>query len=417
MRYRLAILFAALSLSATAQSVDTTQALLRRVADHIIRTTSFQFINRHTQERFSSVKDLAPSSDIRAESRYNEWEYVNGVLAVGMIRTASVLNDASYSDYSRADYRFIFDNLDYFRRRYASGDTHAEFASFFRMNALDDCGSMAAGLLDVYAFDRRDDYMAYLKRTADYILYHQVKLPDSTLGRDNPHRLTIWADDLYMSVPFLARMGKLTGDPKYFDFAIGQVEHFNHYLFDPATGLFFHCFYTDAGVNGVAHWGRANGWLAVAQATLLENLPPGHPKRKELIGFLQRQISGFSRYQDPATGLWHQLLDKPDSYLESSVTAMFTYTIAKAVNEGWINPGYMSVARNGWKGLESKVTPEGELEDVCMGTGIEDDIRFYYTRPTPLNDTHGLGAFLLAGAEMVRGENARVARGENVVVK
>lgn len=384
-----------------------TASVIRRVVDHIVATTSFQFVNGKTGEKMESVKGLA-SADIKAESSYNKWLYPNGVLSVGMIQASAALRDASYSDYARRNYRFIFDNIDYFRKQYEAGNKRAEYGAFFRMGALDDCGSMAAGLCDVYAFDHRDDYMVYLKRAADYILHKQQELPDGTLGRDHPHRLTIWADDLYMSVPFLARMGKMTGDPQYFDFAIRQVENFNHYLYDPSTGLYFHCYYTDTDMNGVGRWGRANGWLAMAQAMLLENLPKDHPKRPELIRFLLRQIVGYARYQDNTTGLWHQVLDKPDSYLETSVSAMFTYAVAKAVNEGWINPRYMSIARDGWAGLMDKVTPDGQLQDVCIGTNIEDDIRFYYTRPKETNDTHGLGAFLLAGSEMLKAGAAHV---------
>ncbi len=133
------------------------------------------------------------------------------------------------------------------------------------------------------------------------------------------------------------------------------------------------------------------------------NLPANHPKRQELINLLLRQIVGYSRYQD-ISGLWHQVLDKPDSYLESSVTAMFTYAVARAVNEGWINKTYLTIAEDGWKGLVSKITADGEIPDVCIGTNIGDNIRFYYDRPKELNDTHAIGAFLLAGSEMIRAE-------------
>jgi unsaturated rhamnogalacturonyl hydrolase len=215
--------------------------------------------------------------------------------------------------------------------------------------------------------------------------------------------MTLWADDLFMSVPFLARMGKLTGDARYFDDAIKQVENFNKYLYDPMTGLYFHNYYSDVEMNGVGHWGRANGWLAVAQCQLLNNLPANHPKRPELIRFLLRQIVGYARYQDQS-GLWHQLLDKPDSYQETSVTAMFTYAVAHAVNEGWINENYISIAKEGWRGLAGKITEDGQLQDVCIGTNMDAALKFYYTRPTALNDTHGLGAFLLAGTEMIKAE-------------
>ena len=87
---------------------------------------------------------------------------------------------------------------------------------------------------------------------------------------------------------------------------------------------------------------------------------------------------------------------------------MFVYTIAKAVNEGWIDKRFISVAQNGWDAVAKKVTADGQVPDICIGTSIEEDIRYYYNRPTALNDTHGLGAFLMAGAEMVRAKDKLV---------
>jgi unsaturated rhamnogalacturonyl hydrolase len=403
MRYTIALITLTAAIAFTsvfAQPPAADPALLvRRVADHILQTTTFRFVNNKTKQSYTTTQNLLPSPDVKAESKFNKWEYVNGVLAVGMIQTAAVLGDNRYSDYARKNYDFIFSNLDYFKKQSDDGATSIEYRPVLRIGSLDDCGSMAAGLLDVYAFDKKPVYLDYLQRVADYILNRQVKFPDGTLARDRPRQMTLWADDLYMSVPFLARMGKLTGDQKYFDFAIRQVEAFNHYIYDSATGLYFHCFYNDENTNGVARWGRCNGWVALAQCALLDALPADHPKREELRKSLLRQIVGFSRYQD-STGMWHQLLDKPDSYLESSVTAMFVYTVAHAVNKRWIDPDYISIAYNGWHGLANEVTADGELRDICIGTGIEEDIRFYYDRPRVTNDTHGLGAFLLAGSEL-----------------
>ena len=96
------------------------------------------------------------------------------------------------------------------------------------------------------------------------------------------------------------------------------------------------------------------------------------------------------------------MLDKSDSYLETSVTAMFTYTVARAVNEGWIPKSYLSIARDGWEGLVSKINVDGQVRDVCTGTNAAENIRYYYTRPTPLNDTHGLGPILLAATEIIK---------------
>ncbi len=390
-----------LSSALFAQTKPSAEEIARRIADHIIDSTSFRFVNTATKEMFESTKGKDTSNYIKAASRYNKWAYVNGVLMVSMVELSKALNDKKYSDYAQRNFDFIFSNLDYFKKMYDTKARGVEWGAFFSMGNLDACGSMVAGLTDVNTISNRPDFRAYLDRAANYILTQQLRLPDGTLARPQPRNATLWADDLYMSVPFLARMGKLTGDDKYFNDAIRQVENFNHYLYDSLTGLYFHCWYSDVQMNGVAHWGRCNGWVAMATVQLLNFLPPSHPRRPEIIKLLLRQILGFSRYQD-ISGLWHQVLDKPDSYLESSVTAMFTYTVARAVNEGWINKSYLSIAEDGWKGLLTKITADGQLQDVCIGTNIGDNIAFYYNRPKELNDTHGLGALLLAAAEMMK---------------
>ncbi|MDB5192669.1 MAG: glycoside hydrolase family 88 protein [Segetibacter sp.] len=395
------LLLTTCSITAYAQTTPSAEEITRRVADNIIATTSFKFINNKTKETFESTKGKDTSINVKAESKFNRWQYVNGVLTIGMMQLADAAKDAKYSNYSKKNFNFIFDNVGYFKRQFDAGTTSIEYRPVMRMGSLDDVGAMSAGLMDVYALDKRKDYMDYLQRGADYIINKQVKFADGTLARNSPRKMTLWADDLYMSVPFIARMGKFTGDNKYFDFAIQQVENFNRYIFDSTTGLYFHAYYNDANTNGVARWGRCNGWVALAQVELLNNLPANHPKRADLIKLLLRQIIGFSRYQD-TSGMWHQVLDKPNSYEESSVTAMYVYTVARAVNQGWISPRYLTIAQIGWNALAKKVTPDGQVPDICIGTSIEEDIIYYYNRPKELNDTHGLGAFLLAGTEMIR---------------
>jgi rhamnogalacturonyl hydrolase YesR len=112
-------------------------------------------------------------------------------------------------------------------------------------------------------------------------------------------------------------------------------------------------------------------------------------------------MRGIAQYQD-AEGLWHQLLDKPDSYPETSCSAMFTYAIARAVHNKYIEPRYFSIAERGWEGVMSKIRPDGQVEGVCAGTSVSDDLVFYYHRPVPLNDIHGIGAVLLAGTEILQ---------------
>jgi rhamnogalacturonyl hydrolase YesR len=372
-----------------------------KVADNIIESTSFKIINKKTKELFDNTNGLPVSAEYEMDSPYHRWEYMNGVLAIGMIRLSEVSGNEKYKLYALNNYRYIFDNLEYFKKQHENGIRNPSVFQYFEMGLLDHCGAMSAGLCDVYEFDSQKEYKEYLNRAANYISNDELRLDDRTLVRSWPREMTLWADDLYMSVPFLARMAKITGDSKYLDDAILQVENFSKYLYNKNNGLYFHCYYSDNGQNGVAHWGRCNGWVMMAQVELLSVLPEDHPKRNHLIHLLEDHIVGLSRYQDNS-GMWHQLINKPDSYLESSATAMIIYGVAKAVSEGWINPSYASIATSGWKGLVKKITEKGEVEDICVGTGIQDNLRFYYDRPTKLNDNHGLGAVILAGAEIIK---------------
>jgi|GEM_PF-92907 len=412
MKYLLSVFIMLTATIGYAQRNGATEEVMRRVADNVIRSTTFKFVDQRSKEKYDNTIGLASGAEVRAESGYNRWGYPNGVLSIGLMQMAKVLDDKKYSDYAQHNFSFIFDNLPYFEKSYSKAITEitprarmqrTEYAAVFAMGSLDNTGAMSAGLWDVDMVANRKDYQVYLNKSIDYISHKQLRLKDGTLARSEPRNATIWADDMFMSIPFLARMGKSTGEPKYTNDAIKQVEQFTKYLYDNTSGLYWHCYYTDIAKNGVAHWARCNGWVAMAQVELIKNLPLNHPKRNSLIKLLENQIIGFSRFQD-SSGLWHQLLDKSDSYLETSATAMFVYTVATAVNEGWIHPRYIGIARDGWKALQSRVTPDGQLKDVCVGTGIEENISFYYSRPTPLNDTHGLGPFLMAGSEMLRYE-------------
>lgn len=184
------------------------------------------------------------------------------------------------------------------------------------------------------------------------------------------------------------------------DFAARQVAGFTSRLTDPATGLLKHAWFSDTQSRSLAYWGRANGWAVMAQVELLKALPLNHPMRDSLLSILRRHLDALCRYQD-STGLWHQVLDKPDSYLETSCSAMFCYGLASGVNRGWIEPSYADAARKAWRGVCSRIRPDGQIEGICRGTGVGFDFQFYYERPTPLNDMRGVGAVLLAGTEML----------------
>jgi hypothetical protein len=146
----LSLLIALTNLLVQAQTKPTTEEILRNVADHVIDSTSFRFVNNKTGEKFESTKGRDTSNNVKAESRYNKWAYVNGVLTVGMIELSKALNDKKYSDYSLRNFDFIFSNLDYFKKMYDAKARGVEWGAFYSMGNLDACGSMAAGLRIIF---------------------------------------------------------------------------------------------------------------------------------------------------------------------------------------------------------------------------------------------------------------------------
>lgn len=400
------------TLAATrAQSPQRIAPVLRKIADRIVHSTSREFVNTKTGQTYTDLKGVPFSLDVRVKSAYNDWHYTNGVLDIAMMELADRLQDTTYADYVWKNMQLVFnpDNLGYFRRQYdqvLKGEngldrvSHQSWYMFFRMIRLDDYGTMAAALVDLYRRHPQADYRRYIDKAAHELEYAEPRLKDGTIARYFPHEMTVWADDLYMSVSLLARMGKLTGDSKYFDDAIHQVLKFHHYLWDSTRGIYYHCWYNDTKHHGVAYWGRCNGWVMMAQADLLSALPENNPQRPQLLKLFREQAEGIARYQS-ASGLWHQLLNKPDSYLETSCSAMFTFCLARGVNRGWLEPDFAQVAAYGWRGLLTRIDAQGNVSGICPGTGIAPSLVAYYNRPERSNLAMGEGPLLRAGAEMM----------------
>ncbi len=373
---------------------------LRQIADVVVHDNIRGFVDYKTGKVYNSAANLNPFSEIWFINHLSRWEYHNGVVNIGMLELGEVLNDRRDIDYSLKNYDFIFNNSPYFKGK-ANGRNKWSypFGQMFVFEQLDDCGAMGASIIDVYHLRERNDALDYINNAADFMINDMYRLDDGTYCRDFPTDKTIWGDDLYMSVPFLARMGNLTGERKYFDEAVKQVLLFTKYLWDEHAQLYYHGWYSDIEKHSVAHWSRVNGWIIMAQVELLKFLPKNHPGWEKVKNNLIRQILGVAGYQSKS-GHWHQLLDKEDSYLETSGTAMFTYAIAFAVNQGILPARYITIAGNGWKGLMS-ASDRGTINQNCMGTGIQDDLNYYYTRAQRQNDV-GFGAVILAGVELLK---------------
>ena len=156
------------------------------------------------------------------------------------------------------------------------------------------------------------------------------------------------------------------------------------------------------GEHATFHWGRANGWAILTLCEVLDVLPVDFHGREEVLQLLREHIEGLTTLQG-GDGFWHQLLDRSDSYLETSATAIYTYCIAHAINKGWIDAkAFGPAAILGWHAVNSKINHEGQVEGVCVGTGMGFDPAFYYYRPVNVFAAHGYGPVIWAGAEIIQ---------------
>ncbi len=378
------------------------RATLQRVGEYLVRATPFRIVDVSTGEPITDFSHPVKSAGIDTGGvEFSDWTYSMGVALAGMMQVSEITGDPRYQDYALKYFDFIFDHLDYFRRQAAQfGPQPRGYRRLLEMHELDDCGAIGAALVKAYAKKKDARYRTTIAVVDDFVSHKMMRMPDGTLVRPRPQPVSLWADDLYMSVPFLAQMGRLTGERRYFDDAARQVIQFSDRLMDPNTGLFDHAWFANTKYDPKFYWGRSDGWMLMAMAELLSVLPADHPQRGRVLDIFQRGIQGIAAAQS-GSGMWHQLLDKPDSYLETSATAMFTFAVARGVNRGWLSPVYAPVAQAGWQALTTRVRADGRIEGICVGTTAAYDAVYYYNRPTDLAAMQGYGPLLMAGSEMI----------------
>jgi rhamnogalacturonyl hydrolase YesR len=205
-----------------------------------------------------------------------------------------------------------------------------------------------------------------------------------------------WIDDMYMVGSLQVQAYKSLKDEKYLDRAALQLIAYVDSLQKP-NGLFFH------REDAPFYWGRGNGWAATAMTELFLVLPKEHEHYNELLTDYQRMMAALKTNQG-SNGMWHQLLDNPDSFAEPSCTGMFLYAIASGVHLGILSKEeYLPVIEKAWNELATNfVNKKGEVVDVCMWTNAKSRENYYLRRPKVTGDYHGQAAVLWAATAIIK---------------
>ncbi len=372
--------------------------VLDRVFNYLDGSTPAEFINRSSGAALANVS-AADTSTIFKPGDFRLTSYEWGVTYSGMLQVGAATGDKKYTDYTTRRMQLIADAVPVFKPLFEKYRNRSNpLRSVIDPHALDDAGAMCAAMIKAERSGTVNKLRPVIDNFMQYIFTKEFRLSDGTLARNRPHPNTIWLDDLYMAVPALAQMGKLTGDKKYFDDAVKQVLQFSERMFNKQKNVYMHGWVQGMEEHPQFHWARANGWAIMTKVELLDVLPENHPGRAKVLELLKAHIKGLSAYQS-GSGFWHQLLDRNDSYLETSATAIYTYCIAHAIQKGWIDPvAYGPMALLAWNAVSTKVNDKGQIEGTCVGTGMGFEPAFYYYRPVNVYAAHGYGPVLLAGA-------------------
>jgi unsaturated rhamnogalacturonyl hydrolase len=297
---------------------------------------------------------------------WNDWEWTHGIGLLGLWNFYEQTHDAGC--------RQIM--LDWFRDRFAAGPPTKNI------------NTVAPFLTLAYLYEEQPDpaWVPYLLEWAEWLMDGLPRTEENGFQHivfNSVNEQQLWDDTLMMSVMPLAKIGRLLDRPQYVEEARRQFMLHVKYLVDRNSGLWFHG-WTFKGRHHFANalWARGNCWVTMAIPEFIEllDLPPGDALREFLLETLRQQIRALQRLQD-ASGLWHTLLDDPDSYLEASATAGFGYGILKSVRKGYIGAEYRDMGVRAANAVLANIDSQGELKRVSFGTPVFDDLDGYRRIP------------------------------------
>lgn len=277
-------------------------------------------------------------------------------------------------------------------------------------------------LFGLYNTTKEQKYLTALKTLRKQFDTHP-RTPSGGFWHKKIYPNQMWLDGLYMGQPFYAKFNTTFEKGNQLDDIAHQFELLHNHTFDKQTGLFFHAYdeskqmaWANKETGTAPHiWLRAIGWYAMALVDVLDYFPKSHPKRKVLIAYLNEVTTAITQYQD-ASGLWYQIPNmqtRQGNYVEASGSSMLVYSIAKGVHQGYLPQKYEKVAQKGFNGLLTKLIKVDEkgqvhITQVCKSAGLggnpyrDGSYEYYMSEKVVTDNSHGLGAFLLAAIELNR---------------
>lgn len=196
-----------------------------------------------------------------------------------------------------------------------------------------------------------------------------------------------YSDAFFMATPLLAKVGRLTGETRFFDLARRHVEHMHNMLIRE-DGLYDHWPRADAA------WGRGNAFVALGLALALSDFPEDHPGYTRLLEIYRAHMDTLISHVD-IDGMWHNVINIPGSWAEFSATAMIATALQRGINRGWMDSAYQRLVDRSWQSILRRTDDTFGFVNVCASTPGQDSLEAYLDREALSGRDDRAGGMLL----------------------
>ena len=240
------------------------------------------------------------------------------------------------------------------------------------------------GMTLLYKETGDETYRPIIEEWSQWVMTQMPRTQEGGLQHitsDDVNEQQLWDDTLYMTCLFLYQAGDALGREDMKQEAEYQFLLHIKYLHSPKTGLWYHGYCFQGRHHfGQAYWGRGNSWFTACAVDFAEWIPAG-PVRRLILNTWQEQCKALLSVQDPESGLWHTLLDQPDSYLETSASAAIAYGLLKGSRLGLLDEDCRAAGEKALQGVIAQVAEDGTVQGVSYGTPMGWTQDFYRTIP------------------------------------
>ena len=240
------------------------------------------------------------------------------------------------------------------------------------------------GMTLLYKETGDETYRPIIEEWSQWVMTQMPRTQEGGLQHitsDDVNEQQLWDDTLYMTCLFLYQAGDALGREDMKQEAEYQFLLHIKYLHSPKTGLWYHGYCFQGRHHfGQAYWGRGNSWFTACAVDFAEWIPDG-PVRRLILNTWQEQCTALLSVQDPESGLWHTLLDQPDSYLETSASAAIAYGLLKGSRLGLLDEDCRAAGEKALQGVIAQVAEDGTVQGVSYGTPMGWTQDFYRTIP------------------------------------